>query len=255
MGNGILLYPDWPAPVNILAAVTTRQGGYSKGAYAGLNMARHVGDDEEKVNRNRNLVAAEFGCDARFQWLRQVHGDRPVIVNEAGEAPEADSLVTHTPGIVLCAMTADCLPVFACSRSGDEAGIIHAGWRGMSAGIIERSLAAMRTKPADLLVWLGPAILACHYEVGEDVRDAFLQSAVGKAEQKQLSGAFRPIAAAGKYHADLARIAAIKLRALGVSSVSGGKHCTYCDSERFFSHRRDGACGRMANMICIGPAS
>lgn len=254
MPKGYLLSPNWPAPGNIFAAVTTRRGGCSVDAYDSLNMGLHVGDEESSVRRNRELVAAELGFNTDFQWLRQIHGNATELVTKAGPPPAADSLITRVPGIVLCVQTADCLPIFACSRTGDEAGVIHAGWRGMSMGIIENALAAMQTQAADLLIWLGPAILACHYEVGEDVRKAFLDSAANAAERKLLNGAFQPLAKPGKFHADLAGLAEIKLRNLGVTSISGGKLCTHCDSERFFSHRRDRICGRMANMIGIRPA-
>ncbi len=250
-----LLRPDWPAPATVLAAVTTRNGGCSEGEFAGLNMALHVGDAESSVRRNRKLVADAFAPDAQFQWLRQVHGNEPAIVLQPGEAPEADSLISSAPGIALCVLTADCLPIFVCNRSGDEVGIVHAGWRGMSAGIIENTLAAMRSEPEDLLIWLGPAIQSCHYEVGKDVREAFLDCAVDSCEQRQFKSAFASLGKQGKYYADLTRIARVKLLRLGAASISGGTHCTHCNASRFYSHRRDGPCGRMANLICIGAAS
>ncbi len=250
-----LLRPDWPAPEAVCAAVTTRRGGCSEGAFAGLNMALHVGDEAGRVRRNRRLAAAAFAPDADFQWLRQVHGNRPALVSRPGQPLAADSLITRVSGIVLCVLAADCLPVFVCDRAGEEAAIIHAGWRGMSAGIIENTLAAMRSDPEQLSVWLGPAILSCHYEVGEDVRAAFLGGAASPSERDRVDAAFEPLPAGGKYRVDLARMAAIKLRALGVSAISGGGLCTYCEPDRFFSHRRDRRCGRMANMIGIRPAA
>ena len=249
-----LLRPDWPAPDTILAASTTRGGGCSKGEFAGLNMALHVGDTESRVRRNRELAAGAFAPDTDFQWLRQVHESKPAIVSQAGEALEADSLITSTPGMVLCVLTADCLPIFVCNRAGDEAAIIHAGWRGLSAGIIENTLTTMQSEPTDLLIWLGPAIQSCHYETGNDVREAFLDRATDTQEQKQLDSAFTPLEKQGKYHADLTQIARIKLLRLGAKTISGGTHCTHCDATRFFSHRRDGPCGRMANLICIKQA-
>ncbi len=250
-----LLRPDWPAPAAVLAAAATRNGGCSEGEFASLNMAPHVGDAESNVRRNRALVAEAFAPNARFQWLRQVHGSEPAVVFAPGEAPRADSLITGVPGIALCVLTADCLPIFVRNRAGDEVGIIHAGWRGMSAGIIENTLAAMRSEPGDLLIWLGPAIQSCHYEVGEDVRETFLDRATDASERQQLKTAFAPLEKQGKYYADLSRIARVKLLRLGAASISGGTHCTHCDPGRFYSHRRDGPCGRMANLICINPAS
>ncbi len=250
-----LLRPDWPAPGTILAASTTRGGGCSKEEFAGLNMALHVGDMENSVRRNRELAAGAFAPDADYQWLQQVHGSKPAIVFQAGEAPEADSLITSTPGMVLCVLTADCLPIFVCNRAGNEAAIIHAGWRGMSAGIIENTLTTMQSEPKDLLIWLGPAILSCHYETGDDVRESFLDRATDTHEKKQLDSAFTPLEKPGKYHTNLTQIARIKLFRLGAKTISGGTHCTHCDATRFYSHRRDGPCGRMANLICINKVS
>ena len=249
-----LLAAQWPAPSNVFAATTSRRGGYSSGPYAELNLGNHVGDEPERVRRNRTRLAESLGFPAHFQWLRQVHGSKPAVVSSPAftpaPAPEADSLVTRTPGIALCVLTADCLPVFLSSRSGDEIAIIHAGWRGLSAGIIENTLAAMKTTPGELLAWLGPAILPCHYETGADLRQAFLAGAANQQEKQQIATAFTPLPKPGKYHTDLTRIAQLKLQNLGVPSITGGTHCTYCDPE-LFSHRREGQCGRMANLICI----
>ena len=250
-----LLRPDWPAPATIQAAVTTRRDGYSDGPYTSLNMASHVGDAQNKVKRNRELVAGAFAPEANYQWLRQVHGNQPAIVSQAGAAPEADSLITTTPGLALCVLTADCLPIFLCNHTGDEAAIIHAGWRGLSAGIIENTLTAMQSEPEDLLIWLGPAIQSRHYEVGSEVREAFLDSATDSRQQNQFKTAFTPLAEQGKYHVDLPQLARIKLLDQGAISISGGSHCTHGDPTRFYSHRRDGTCGRMANLIRIKPAT
>ncbi len=249
-----LLGAEWPAPANILAASTTRRGGRSTGPYAGFNLAHHVGDEPASVEWNRQLLAASLDFPAELQWLRQVHGARAHIVTRAGPPPEADSLISRIPGIALCVLSADCLPIFVCNRAGDEAAIIHAGWRGLSTGIIENTLAAMQSEPEDLLIWLGPAIQSCHYEVGEDVREAFLDRAADTRQQEQFNAAFAPLAEPGKYHADLTQLARTKLRHLGATTVSGGSHCTHGDPTRFYSHRRDTPCGRMANLICIKPA-
>ncbi len=244
----------WPAPSRVFAATTTRVGGCSVGPYASLNLADHVGDEAGRVRNNRKRLAENLGFPARFQWLRQVHGNKPAIIAEAGPAPEADSLITRAPGVALCVLTADCLPVFVASRRGDEIAIIHAGWRGLSAGIIENTLAAMNGKPEDLLVWLGPAIQSGRYEVGEDVREALLDRGASRRESQAIAAAFISGPKPGKYQADLPRIAKIQLRALGVTAITGGTHCTHGDPTRFYSHRRDGSCGRMANLICIKAA-
>ncbi len=263
------LSPDWAAPSGILAAASIRGAlgdddgiadcnrgravGGGGNPFAGLNLALHVGDEANRVRRNRGSLAARFAPEFEFQWLRQVHGGDCATVTETQSELTADSLVTRTPGIMCCVLTADCLPVFVCARDGGEVAIIHAGWRGLRAGIIENTLAVMRTKPADLLVWLGPAILACHYEVGGELRDTFLGGAGDSGEGELLRSAFRPAVDPGKFCADLPRIAEIKLRALGVVAISGGTLCTYCNAEKFFSWRRDGQTGRMANMIGIKP--
>jgi len=257
--TGIDLLPArWPAPSRVFAATTTRVGGCSAGPYASFNLADHVGDEAGRVRDNRRRLAeslaASLGFPARFQWLRQVHGNRHAIVTDAGPAPEADSLITRAPGIALCVLTADCLPVFVSSRRGDEIAIIHAGWRGLRDGIIENTLAAMNGKPKDLLIWLGPAIQSSRYEVGGDVREAFLRGAATRRESEPIAAAFAPGPKPGKYQADLPRIAKIQLQALGVTAISGGTHCTHGDPTRFYSHRRDGPCGRMANLICIKTA-
>ena len=249
-----LIAAQWSAPGNILAAATTRNGGASAGPYAGLNLAEHVGDEPGKVVANRRQLAQSLDFPFDFQWLRQVHGNQVAPVAAAGPAPEADSLVTRRPGIALCVLGADCLPVFLASRAGDEVAIIHGGWRGLGAGIIENTLSAMQTPPEQLLAWIGPAILACHYQTGGDLRQAFLDRAANAAQGKQLNEAFDALPEAGKFLADLPRIARIKLRALGVTAISGAKHCTHCDAQRFYSHRRDGVCGRMANLIGIKAA-
>ncbi len=254
--TGIDLFPArWPAPSRVFAATTIRIGGCSAGPYASLNLADHVGDEAGRVRDNRQRLAESLaknlGFPARFQWLRQVHGNRHATVTEAGPAPEADSLITRAPGIALCVLTADCLPVFVVSRRGDEIAIIHAGWRGLRAGIIGNTLAAMRGKAEDLLVWLGPAIQPDRYEVGEDVREAFLRRGLARRESQATAAAFTPGPKPGKYQADLPRIAKIQLQALGVTAITGGTHCTHGDPTRFYSHRRDGPCGRMASLICI----
>ncbi len=257
--TGVDLLPArWPAPSRVFAATTTRGGGCGAGPYASFNLADHVGDEAGRVRDNRQRLAKNLaenlGFPVRFQWLRQVHGNRHAIATDAGPAPEADSLITRAPGIALCVLTADCLPVFVASRRGDEIAIIHAGWRGLSAGIIENTLAAMRGKAEDLLVWLGPAIQSPRYEVGGDVREALLNRGLARREAEAIAAAFAPGPKPGKYQADLPRIAKIQLQALGVTAITGGTHCTHGDPNRFYSHRRDGPCGRMANLICIKTA-
>ena len=249
-----LLPADWPAPASVFAASTTREGGCSSGPYAGFNLAHHVGDKPASVEQNRRLLASSLDFPAEFQWLRQVHGGRAHIVTRAGAPPEADSLISRTPGIALCVLSADCLPVFLCSRAGDEIAIIHAGWRGLKAGIIENTLAAMQTRPRNLHAWLAPAIRSCCYETGEDLPGAFLNSAT-PTERQQLEPAFTPTPKPGKYLTNLPKIAQVKLRNLGVASLSATPQCTRCHPRLYYSHRHHhpNPTGRMANLIAIRP--
>lgn len=249
-----LLQADWPAPASVFAASTTREGGCSTGPYAGFNLAHHVGDEPASVEQNRRLLASSLDFPTEFQWLRQVHGTKAHIVTRASAPPEADSLVSRTPGIALCVLSADCLPIFLSSRAGNEIAIIHAGWRGLKAGIIENTLAAMQTRPENLLVWLAPAILSCCYETGEDLPRAFLNKAT-PAESQQLKSAFTPIRKPGKYLTNLPKIAQIKLRNLGVTPSPATPQCTCCHPAHYYSHRQrqPNPTGRMANLIAIRP--
>ncbi len=250
-----LLPAEWPAPASVFAASTNREGGCSAGPYAGCNLAHHVGDNPETVEQNRRLLAASLDFPAEFQWLRQVHGGRVHIVTRAGGPPEADSLISRIPGIALCVLSADCLPIFLSSRAGDEIAILHAGWRGLKAGIIENTLAKMQTRPRNLLAWFAPAIHSCCYETGKDVPSAFLNDAT-PAERQQFKPAFTPTREPGKYLTNLPKIAQIKLGNLGVTSLSATPQCTRCHPAHYYSHRRHhpNPTGRMANLIAIKPA-
>lgn len=244
-----MLYPEWNAPSNIKAFVTTRQGGVSQQEFASLNVAEHVGDESTCVTRNRQLIADEFPEATQWQWLNQVHGSQVHrAVLKAGKTVHVlngDGLVTKEKGLVCCVMTADCLPVFFASRSGDEIGIAHGGWRGLASGILTSTVEAMDCLPSDMVVWLGPAIGPRHFEVGPEVRDVFLSLAISDEMDNQ----FTP--AGDKFFADLYGIAELLLNALGVESISASRMCTYTDSEKFYSFRRDGHTGRMLSAIYI----
>ena len=247
-----LIRAEWPAPANVHAVTTTRKGGASRIPYQGFNLALHVGDEPEHVIVNRRALGEQLGVEARAHWLQQVHGAQVVdadAVNGAaatalGAAPEGDAWVCFKPGHVCAVLTADCLPVFFCDREGTRVGIAHAGWRGLAAGVIEATVAALDCVPTALLAWLGPAISMHAYQVGDEVRDAF----AGDSEEDAL--AFTPDNT-GAWRADLYALAANRLRRLGVS-FSGGHYCTFYDAERFYSHRRDGRTGRMASLIWLG---
>lgn len=236
------IVPDWPAPPRVKAYVTTRAGGVSRAPFAGLNLGDHVGDTVGDVAANRALLK---GClPSEPQWLRQVHGTDVVVADEAVIGSEADGVHTSKADTVCAILTADCLPVLICDRNGSTVGAAHAGWRGLSQSVIERTIDAMRVPPPELLVFLGPAIGPAHYEVGDDVRDVFVD------DDENAVTAFLPTAD-GKWLANLYELAQLRLRRIGVEEIYGGDFCTFADSERFFSYRRDGKTGRMAALIWL----
>lgn len=248
MNTPELILPDWPAPTSVRAACTTRRGGVSTGPWAGLNMGRSGGDEGAAVSENRRRVLAALQAPAEPLWIRQVHGVGVVrMPQEAGE-PEADAVFTTEPGVVCAVQAADCLPVLLCDDAGSVVAAAHAGWRGLCGGVLERTVAALPVPPASLMAWLGPAIGPEAFEVGQEVREAFL------AADTQAAQAFRPGAAPGKHYADLWQLARQRLRRAGVSRVSGGGLSTHADPARFYSYRRDGVTGRMAALIWMAPA-
>ena len=242
--------PDWQAPVGAL--VTTREGGASAGAYASLNLGLRSGDDEAAVRENRRRL--EGLLPSPPVWLRQVHGTRVAdadAVRAGGGLPEADAAVARQPGTVCAVLVADCMPVLLADASARVVAAAHAGWRGLCAGVLEATVEAMRVDPRGLIAWLGPAIGPRVYEVGEEVRAAFV------ARDASAAGAFRA-ARPGHWLLDLYAVARQRLAAGGVMRVHGGGGlCTYSDPERFFSYRRDGQTGRMAALIWLpeGPAA
>ena len=244
-----LIRPDWPAPAQVRACSTTRAGGVSSGGYASLNLADHVGDDPDCVARNRQRLVERLCLPAAPVWLRQVHGVRVVDAGQCGTCAEADASVVAHAGVVCGVLTADCLPLLLCDRHGTRVAAAHAGWRGLAAGVIEATVAAMACPTNELLAWLGPAISAQSYVVGDEVRAAFVSHQVAAAR------AFRP-APGGGWRADLYALARQRLAAIGVTAVYGGVHCTFREAARFYSYRRDGACsGRMASLIWLQPVA
>lgn len=237
------IVPDWPAPACVRSLLTSRHGGVSQGVFASLNLGSHVGDDPLAVAANRALVARDLPA-APF-WLDQVHG---ALVLEAGEAhrtsPEADASVTRKRGTVCAVLTADCLPVLLCGKSGEVVAAAHAGWRGLHAGVLENTVRAMSCPAARILAYFGPAIGPRAFEVGDEVRNAFVDA------ESEAGLAFNP-AGPGKWLADLYLLARQRLQRLGVDAIYGGEYCTVRETERFFSYRRDGKTGRMASMIWL----
>jgi len=238
------IVPEWPAPACVHAVTTTRQGGVSQGAFTSMNPADHVGDDPAAVATNRMRLQQALKLPSHPVWLRQVHATTIVDIGAGEGIPEADGAWTCSPGPVCAVLTADCLPLLLCDRSGRCVAAVHAGWRGLAAGVIEAAVAAMPTPGDALLAWLGPAISAKAYEVGGEVRDTFL------AHDSRSEEHFRP-AMGGGWHADLYALARQRLVDCGVGSVYGGGHCSYGEPERFYSFRRDGMTGRMASLIWL----
>ena len=241
--------PDWPAPANVCALSTTRIGGYSSAPYDTFNLGDHVADETRAVKANRALLANALPLGSSLSWLSQVHGTAVVEAAAQRETPPpADAQWSRTRGAVCTVMTADCLPVLLCSIDGDVVAAAHAGWRGLLAGVLEATVAAMATPPARLLAWLGPAIGPAAFEVGEEVRAAYLASAFSSPA---VAACFIPANRPGHYLADLYALARIRLTAMGLSGVFGGELCTFSDPGRFFSYRRDGQTGRMASLILL----
>jgi hypothetical protein len=240
------IVPDWPAPRGVRALVTTRAGGVSRGAHAGLNLGLRSGDAVEDVTRNR--AELRRWLPAEPLWLRQVHGTTVVEADGAQDSPEADAAVARRPGTVCAALTADCLPLLICDEAGTVVAAAHAGWRGLCSGVIEETLRIMDRPPESLLAYLGPAIGPLAYEVGAELREAFIAADPGG--DAQAGAAFTP-GRPGKFYADLYALARRRLAHRGVHRVYGGGYCTYTERERFYSYRRDGATGRMASLIWI----
>lgn len=232
---------DWPAPAGVSSWQTMRPGGVSSGSWQTLNLGTHVGDRPESVARNRELLARELRLPAEPRWLDQVHGTR-ILHLDRGEAGSADGAVTGTPGVVLAIMTADCLPVLLATQDGHRIGVAHAGWRGLAAGVLAAAVAAFECPPSRLLAWLGPAIGQAAFEVGPEVRAAFMARDEASAE------CFVPNAR-GRWQADLDGLARRQLSRSGVVEIHGRPQCTFSDPARFFSHRREAPCGRMATLI------
>ena len=235
------LTPDWPAPASVRACVTTRAGGVSLAPFDSLNLGDHVEDAPLAVAANRQVLVDALGC--RLAWLKQVHSP-DVVEADPWQVPTADASWSATPGTACAVLTADCLPALFCDRAGTRVAAAHAGWRGLAGGVLENTVAALGIEPAELLVWLGPAIGPQSFEVGAEVREAFV------AVHTEAQRAFVPSANAGKFMADLYALARIRLAARGVTAVYGGGLDTFRDP-RFFSYRRAVRTGRFASLVWI----
>jgi YfiH family protein len=233
---------DWPAPHTVVAGTTLRSGGASQGEFRSLNLAAHVGDDPVSVQDNRRRFQLECGLPSEPRWLGQVHGTDVVLLSSEPLQAEADAAITRDDDVVCAVLTADCLPVVFASDDATEVAAAHAGWRGLSAGILEEAVTAMHTEPERILAWFGPAISQPAFEVGPEVREQFLNHDGAASD-------FFSQNERGRWQADLYGLARIRLENCGVTRVFGGGLCTHAGEDRFFSYRRDGACGRMATFI------
>jgi len=234
---------EWPSPPGVRAGTTLRTSGVSSGPFASLNLGAHVGDSPADVAENRRRMVADCELPAEPQWLEQVHGVTVASLPAGDETPQADAAITSEPGVVCAVLTADCLPVVFARCDGTAVGVAHAGWRGLCGGILEKTVAAMGS-PATLQAWLGPAISLPAFEVGDEVRSAFLGHDTAAASCFVANEN-------GRWQADLYGLARQRLVAAGLQYIHGGGLCTYEDPDRFYSYRRDGQCGRMATFVWI----
>lgn len=235
------IVPDWPAPKSVKALQTTRAGGTSTGPFDSLNLAMHVNDEIQAVQRNRAILREYLPVEP--VWLQQVHGTRVIDAAQPPTDLNADASFSRQAGVVCVSLTADCLPVLFCDQSAQVVAVAHAGWRGLCDGVLESTVAAMQAQPQQILAWLGPAIGAQAFQVGDEVRQAFL---------KQQDTAHQAFVKDGeRWLADIYMLARMRLHRLGITQIYGGDFCTMRDSERFFSFRRDPVCGRMASLIWI----
>lgn len=244
--SGLWFEPEWPAPNGVRVLSTLRGspggGGASQEPYACFNLGRNVGDDPLAVAENRRILRREALLPAEPAWLAQVHGVTVADLDESDPDTAADAAMTRRPGKVCAILTADCLPIVFATDTGETLAAAHAGWRGLAAGVIGATVRAMAVKPERLLAWLGPAIGPSHFEVGGEVRDAFLRG------EPRAGDAFK-VKAGGKFMADLPMLARRQLEHLGVGRIYGGGECTYAHADRYFSHRRDGITGRQATLV------
>ena len=231
---------DWPAPDGIIAGCTTRIGGVSTGSYESLNLGAHTGDIPHAVRENRRRFVDACTLPSEPIWLSQVHGSR--VTNEPSQGEEADASFTGESDVVCAVMIADCLPVLFASDDGRWVAAAHAGWRGLASGVLENTVDTFACRPAAILAWLGPAISQRAFEVGAEVRDAFV------AHDGAAASCF-VANERGRWQADLYELARGRLKSVGVDRIFGGGFCTFGDAKRFFSYRRDGQCGRMAGFV------
>ena len=244
MFNRDWIIPDWSVPANVRAITTTRQGGYSQGNYQGMNLAMHVNDDIHNVSQNRMLLQHALGLNASPFWLEQTHSTNIASLDEQTPDRGADGSTTTQAGKICAVLTADCLPVLLTDSKGERVAALHAGWRGLADGILENGVKLFSSEQ-EISAWLGPAIGAEKFEVGDEVVEQLSQEGIASADW------YRKSTTSGKWLVDLYQIARLRLKRAGVLDVSGGGFCTFTDSRRFYSYRRQGDCGRMATLIWL----
>lgn len=240
------LIPDWPAPDNIRAFTSQRNGGYSQPPFDSFNLAPHVGDDPTTLSKNITKLIDELTLPHEPIWLNQVHGTTVINIAQhtLGTRPEADACITQQPQTICSVLTADCLPILLCNQSGSEVAAIHAGWRGLLAGVIDATLEQMNSPMTDVLAWLGPAIGPGGFVVNDQIKVDFTQ-----ANPDNRSAFIQTNE--NEWHGNLYEMAKITLQRYGVTQIYGGEHCTFTETERFFSYRRHNTTGRMASLIWI----
>ncbi len=237
--NDNFIFPTWNAPANVHAIMTTRNGGVSKSPYNTFNLATHVDDDLKVVLENRRLLKTELSLLNEPFWLNQIHSNTVIEASTNLILPKADASFSNQKNVVCAVMTADCLPILICSKDGTQIAAIHAGWRGLEKNIISNTVAALKTK--DLIAWLGAAIGAECFEVGDDVRDVFLKKSQDYLVAFKKNGSH--------WLADIYQLARIELNFLGITEIYGGEFCTVTEAEKFYSYRREKQTGRMAALI------
>ncbi|WKD50262.1 peptidoglycan editing factor PgeF [Microbulbifer spongiae] len=252
MPRGHYLIPSWPAAPSVRAVTSLRSGGHSSGAFASFNLATHVGDEESAVAANRRQLCDEMQLPAVPQWLEQIHSDRIVEARNDALVRTADASFSLRTGTVCAVLTADCLPVLVCDKAGTRVAAAHAGWRGLANGVLRNTVIALDCDPADLLVWLGPAIGPDAFETGVEVLEAFFGNAQSVAHTRAIAQCFRPHRQKPLHFlADIYALARAELMALGVEAVYAGTYCTVTEPDQFFSYRREKTTGRMATLIWL----
>ena len=239
-----MLLPTWPAPAGVFGLMTTREGGVSCPPWDSFNLGDHVGDDAAHVAENRARLRVQLPAEPA--WLKQIHGT--TVVDAGPDVLTADASVTRQAGCVCAVLTADCLPVLFCDRAGRVVAVAHAGWRGLAQGVLEATVAAMQVPPAEVLAWMGAAIGPDAFEVGDEVRQAFIK------QHPEAAAAFvaHPSGVPGKWLADIYQLARNRLNRVGVQAIYGGGRCTFNEAGHFYSYCREGVTGRMASLIWLG---